>query len=134
MASLAEIREGLAANLATIGGFQVSAYALGNPTPPSAEIVPARIEYDHAGSRGLDVYVVTVRVFVGLASDVGAQKQLDEFLDKDGTSSVKEAIESDPTLGGVVDDLSVKSSSGYRVFEAGGRPVLGAEWDVELYG
>jgi hypothetical protein len=35
----ADIRAGLAVNLAVISGIQVSAYALANPTPPCVEIV-----------------------------------------------------------------------------------------------
>ena len=131
MTLLADIRAGLAANLAALSDVQVSAYALSNPTPPCVEIVPAEIVYDKALRRGLDSYVVTVRVFVGMASDVGAQKRLDLILASSGSGSVKAAIESDPTLGGKCDDLRVRSASGYRVYGAEGR-LLGAEWDVEV--
>jgi hypothetical protein len=133
VADLADIRAGLAANLEALPGVQVSAYALSNPTPPCVEIVPSEIQYDRALQRGHDEIVVTVRVFVGLASDIGAQKRLDEHLAASGASSVKAAIEADATLAGAVDDARVRSATGYRVYGADGR-LLGAEWEVEILG
>lgn len=130
MATLADIRAGLAANLGAIPSLQVSAYALANPTPPCVEIVPSLIEYDRALKRGADQWTVTVRVFVGLASDIGAQQRLDLHLASSGQDSVKEAVESDATLGGAVADLRVRSASGYRVYGDG--RLLGAEWEVEM--
>jgi len=131
MASIASIRAGLAANLGAIDGLQVSAYALANPTPPCVEIVPASVDYDQALQRGMDTVRMTVRVFVGMAQDIGAQKQLDQFLDGSGSVSIKTVIESDPTLAGAVSDLRVVTTSGYRVYGDSGR-LLGAEWDVEI--
>lgn len=133
MATLKDIRAGLAANLEAIQGLQVSAYALSNPTAPCVEIVPADIEYDGAFGRGHDSWTVTVRVFVGMASDVGAQKRLDLHLASSGADSVKAAVESDATLGGAVDDCRVTTATGYRVYGAEGR-LLGAEWTVEAIG
>lgn len=143
MADPALLRAGLAANLATIDGLQENAYLLTNPTPPAAEIEPAPIEYDLAMQRGLDKWQFIVRVFVGMTSDVGAQKRLDTFMQSDGDTSIKAALESDPTLGGAADDLIVTKCSGYKIFAreiatasgrgSAGGPLLGAEWTVEVY-
>lgn len=130
MATLAEIRAGLAANLGSITGLQVSAYVLSNPTPPCVEIVPAEVQYDQALARGMDTVTMTVRVFVGQASDKGAQQRLDLYLAPDGSGSVKAAIESDPTLVRTVADLHVTSATGYRVY--GDTALLGCEWTVEV--
>lgn len=131
--TLTQIREGLAANLAAIDGCQVSAYMLSNPTPPTVHVYPGDIDYDLAMHRGLDKWTLTVQAFVGMVSDQGAQVKLDAFLAPSGATSVKAAVESDKTLGGLVSDLQVVSCSGYRVYarESGG-PVLGAEWTVEV--
>ena len=133
MPSMETLREALAANLAGITGLQQSAYMLGNPTPPCAEVMPASIEYDKAMQRGLDTVNFTVRVYVGTTTDIGAQKRLDVMLDPAGSNSVKAAVESDRTLGGAAASLRVKSCSGYRIYQnqAGG-PLLGAEWAVEV--
>jgi hypothetical protein len=134
MASLTDLREALASNLAAIDGLQESAYVLANPTPPAAEVVPAPIEYDKAMGRGLDKWTFLVRVLVGLTSDIGAQKRLDKMLASAGPDSVKAALETDPTLGGAADDLIVTRCSGYRTFKReGGTLLLGAEWTTEVY-
>ncbi len=133
MASLTAMREGLAANLDAIPTLQVSPYLLAAPTPPSAEVAPAETEYDLAGSRGLDRWRFTVRVFVAHTTDKGAQKKLDSYLETSGPHSVKAALEADSTLGGACDDLRVIRASGYRVYGPEGRAsVLGAEWDVDV--
>lgn len=132
--TLTQIREGIAANLATLQGCQVSAYMLANPTPPTVHVYPGDIEYDLAMGRGLDKWTLTVQAFVGTVSDQGSQVKLDAFLAPSGALSVKSAVESDQTLGGLVSDLQVVSCSGYRVYarESGHPPVLGAEWSVEV--
>lgn len=131
MPSLEDIRTGLATNLAGVTGLAESPYLLSNPTPPACEIQPGPIEYDQAFRRGLDRWTLTVRVFVGPSSDIGAQKRLDTMLAPAGTDSIKAALESDRTLGGMVDDLQVTRCEGYRVFVREGAPsVLGAEWTV----
>lgn len=132
-ATLAQIRTGLAANLASITGLAQSAYVLSNPTPPAAEIEPGPVEYDQAFGRGHDRWAMTVRVFVGLTTDIGAQKRLDTYLAPSGATSVKTALESDLTLGGTVQDLHVTGCSGYRVYPRQGQaPVLGAEWQLTV--
>lgn len=131
--TLAEIREGIAANLAVLTGCQVSAYMLSNPTPPTIHVYPTDVEYDLAMGRGLDKWKLTVQAFVGLSTDIGAQAKLDEFLAPSGSQSVKAAIEADRTLGGSVADATAVSCTGYRVYvREGGGPVLGAEWLVEV--
>lgn len=131
------IRLALKANLqalATLEKFQLSEYMLGEPTPPYIEIMGAdEINYDLALQRGGDQNDVIVRAFVGLAIDKGAQIKLDRLLTSSGPSSIKEAIESDDTLGGACDDLRVRTCTGYQVFpRADGRSVLGASWTVQV--
>jgi hypothetical protein len=133
MATLTEIREGLEQNLASIPGLAESAYLLGKPPFPAAEVQPGTINYDQAMGRGLDEQMMTVRVFVSPNTDKGAQRKLDRFLEPEGDYSVKEALESDTTLGGTVQDLHVVSSSGYRIYTREGMPsALGAEWTVRV--
>jgi hypothetical protein len=133
MATIAEIREGLAANLSTIPGLAESAYLLSNPTMPAAEIQPGEITYDQAMRRGLDEVMMTVRVFVAAGLDQAAQRKLDLMLAPDGDDSVKAALESDTRLGSTVDDLHVTACTGPRIFTREGMPsVLGAEWTVRV--
>lgn len=135
MATPAQIRAGLAANLASIADTQISAYMLASPTPPVIQVLPERVEYHGAMQNGLERNRYTVQAFVGFTSDVGAQKKLDKMLEPTGATSVKAAVESDATLAGVVEHLTVTEATGYRVYALEGArgPVLGCEWTVEIF-
>lgn len=132
--TLAELRAGLAANLDTIPSTQVSAYMLSAPTPPSIYVYPQQVDYDGTMQRGMDAWTFTVQAFVGLTSDIGAQKKLDLMLAPTGTNSVKASVEADRTLGGKASDLRVTEATGYRVYTLEGArgPVLGCEWTVDV--
>ena len=135
MASLADIRAGIAANLATLQGMNVSAYMQASPTLPMIWVRPSApdgIEYHRAFADGVENWTMLVQAFVGVSSDIGAQKLLDTLLASSGATSVKAAIESDKTLGGAAQSLIVTTCTGYQEY---GRPDgtttwLGCEWTV----
>jgi hypothetical protein len=131
---VAELRQALAAALrAGLTGVQVSPYMTSSPTAPSAFLFPSTVDYDQAFGRGLDEYAFQLQAFVGEVSDVGAQTTLDRMLEPSGAGSVKAAVEADPTLGGLVDDVTVTRFEGYRRFAVEGRGVvLGAEWSIRI--
>lgn len=139
MASLADIRAGFAGNLATLQGIQVSAYVLGNPSLPTIWVRPAPaegIEYHKAFANGLENWTFLVQAFFASGiTDIGAQKKLDELLASTGATSVKAAIESDKTLGGLVKDLKVERCTGYLEYSnpAGTTTALGCDWTVVVY-
>lgn len=136
--TLAQIRQGIATNLSTLSGapanVQISPYMLGSPQPPTIQVMgPDEIDYDIAMQRGADEWRIIVQGFVGAATDIGAQVNLDEWLAPAGALSVKAAIESDRTLGGSVMDSYVESASGYKLYTLDSQAqVLGAEWTVRL--
>lgn len=132
-ATMAEIREGLAANLSAIEGIQVSPYMLGSPTPPAIHVIPSSIAYDRAMHRGMDEVTMTVQAFVALGLDQGAQMALDELLAPTGSRSVKTAIETDRTLGGKVQHVQVDEMSGYNAVTIVDRgQMLSADWSVTV--
>lgn len=136
MTGAKEIRAALARQLQEVlVETQVSAHMLSDPTPPGAHVYPARVDFDQAFGRGLDVEEYAVEVFVAEVSDIGSQDVLDDYLEPDGPLSVKAAIEADRTLGGLVDDLHCYSQSGYRRYlrDSGLTPVLGAQWLVRVW-
>jgi hypothetical protein len=132
MADLATIRAGIARNLAVIPDVQVSAYILANPTPPVIQILPGAIEWDLAYARGLDKIMLKVQAFVALNDDVGSQVTLDKYLNGSGPLSVKTAIESDETLGGIVGTAQVTSTGDVQLYTGGSTPMLFVEWEVEV--
>ena len=135
MADIATIREGLARNLERIRDVQVSAYMLASPVPPSIHIFPATIDYDLGMQRGLDVVHFTIEALVAFGLDVGGQQRLDRLLSPTGLDSVKEAVESDRTLGQMVQDLRVERMSSYRMVTIPNQndQVLAATWLVRVH-
>lgn len=138
MASLAGIREGLAANLGSLKGCQVSAYVLPNPTPPTIEVYPDAAEgteYHQAMRNGLHIWRLAVRGMVSVNDGVGAQMKLDEWLADTGASSVFAALESDTTLGGLVAQVVVRGHSGYQEYARDGLEgsVLAVVWNVDVF-
>ena len=134
MADIQTIREGLARNLERIRDIQVSAYMLASPVPPCIHIFPATIEYDRSMQRGLDIVNFTIEALVAFGLDQGGQIRLDRLLAPTGMQSVKESIETDRTLGQMVQDLQVERMSSYRVVTIPNQndQALAATWLVSV--
>lgn len=129
---LREIREAVAARLDTIPDLQASPYILANPTPPYAHVVPGEMVFDEAMGDGLHRLTLQIQVMAGLSTDRGAQATLDRFLSLDGPYSLKQAVETDRTLGGLVQYVRVARCTGYQLFSSERGPVVGAEWTLDL--
>lgn len=67
----------------------------------------------------------------GLDDDI-AQETLDAWTG-DGAGTILAALESDPTLGDLCDDLIVRSSDGYASYAVGGAQRAGTSWSVDVY-
>lgn len=124
------MRDGIAANLATITGLRTSPFIPDNPTPPIAVVSPGRIEYDSAMHRGMDQFTFDVTVIAARASERSAQQVLDAYCNSTGSTSVKAAIQSDRTLGGAVFDCRVTEMSGYGPLLIGEVSYLSATFTV----
>jgi len=130
MASVVDLRAGLAAALGTVSGLRSSATVPDNPRPPIAVVAPERIEYDLNANRGADRYYFTVTVLVGRADDRTAQNRLDGFIV--GPQSVKRSIETDRTLGGKADTCRVTEMRNYNSLAVGEVVYLAAQFVVEV--
>jgi hypothetical protein len=133
MASISDMREGLAVNLRTITGLRAVATVPDNPTPPIAIIYPQNIEYDESFQRGLQTYTFRVVVIVGRVDERSAQNRLDAFVASTGANSIKLAIENDKTLGGKVFDTRVTAMTNYGSLDISEVTYLSAEFTVILY-
>lgn len=132
MASLTELREGIAENLSTIVGLRVSAYVPDNPNPPMAIISPQSIEYHKSFANGFNTYNFVVSIFVARVSERTAQNSLDAYCASTGSSSIKSAIESDRTLSGRAYDLIVSDMRNYGSVIIGDNTYLTAEFDCAV--
>lgn len=133
MSTIGSIQDGLAVNLATIQGLRTSSFVPDNPSPPIAIPMPKGIEYDKAFGHGLHLYRYDVIVIAVRASERIAQSVLDAYCDPSGTSSVKAAIESDRTLGGIAQTLHVGQRTDIKALQISETTYLAAYFDVQVY-
>jgi hypothetical protein len=139
---LSDVREAIAELVQKrFPSIQVSPYILASPTLPHAYLFPSNIDYDIApggltmNARGGDTWTITLRALIGEVSDIGSQQLLDQLLEPNGATSMKAAVESDYTLGGLVYNVTAKTCSGYRQYQPTptSAPVIGAEWTLEVF-
>lgn len=105
----------------------------GTITPPHAYCGEVDIDYmvTFGGTEGVEV---KVRVLVGHSSGQEEQALLKKFMRKRGPNSIKKALEDEPTLGGLIDDLVVPRMQGHRMYRVGESLYYGAEWPVQIFG
>lgn len=133
MASITNLRTAIATNLATISGLRTSAEMPDNPNPPIALVRPVTVEYNQAMAKGLTKYNFNVLVIVGRAEERTAQKSLDAFCSSTGSSSIKNAVESDKTLGGNAFDTRVTEMRNYTPIQLNEGTYLAAEFAVDVF-
>jgi len=127
MGKIADIRTALATAMSAVTGLSTEAYVRDIADVPVAMVGgPDPLEYDKTFGRGHDDYTFPVMIFSSKVSDEESQENLDSYLDPYGSKSLKAAIESDPTLGGVVDDLRVTEAREYGPQDINGVLYLGA--------
>lgn len=133
MATVTQIRTGLATRLATITGLSAHATAPGQVVAPAAIVLPGAplIEFDEAFGAGLDDYNFRIMVLAQRATEETAQALLDAYLPR-GTGCVKTAVEADGTLGGIVSYTVVQRIAEYGPIEWAGVIYMGAIFDVEV--
>lgn len=133
MASIASMRAGLASNLATISGLRTSPELIDNPNPPVALVSLDGVDYDLAMLQGLTQYNFVITLIVGRAAEREMQRKLDSYMQNDGASSVKLAVESDRTLAGSAQDLRVTSVGSIGSITINDQTYLAAEFTVTVY-
>lgn len=133
MASIAAIRDGIKTRLATISGLYTHDTIPDDIYPPAAIVgAPTRISYDDAFRTAKTRFDFPVRVLAGRAIERESQDRLDGYLSADGVSSVRAAIDGDPTLGGVVDYCRVSQGRDYGAYQVAGVDYIGVELVLEV--
>lgn len=135
MASMSTVRAGLALRAEAITGLNGYARPTGTLNLPAVLILPrpgVPIEFDETMGRGSDTLFFDVPVLV--ADTVGdlAQRKLDSFLDGSGSTSLKQALESDDIAIAGVDFVFVPRLSNYGDVEYSGKLYFGATFQVEV--
>jgi hypothetical protein len=133
VASITDLKAGLATRLATISGLRTSTDQPDTITPPIAIVNLASVSYDTSNARGLDTYNFVISCIVGRVGERSAQRLLDSYVSSTGSASVKLAVELDRTLGGKCDTLRVSEMRNYGQIVIGEVTYLAAEFNVAVY-
>jgi hypothetical protein len=129
--SISQIRTRLAANLATIPGLRTAAEVPDLPNPPVAIVSLNNVSYDRAFADGLTNYTFVITAIVGRAAEREAQRKLDAYISP-GANSVKNAVESDKTLGGYAYDCRVVSMDSVGSLTISDTTYLAADFTVTV--
>lgn len=134
MATFSSIRDGLKTRLETISGLSAYDYVPDFIDPPVALIAPLNtLNYDATMARGADTYAVPVILYIARIDAQTAQDGVDAYLASTGSTSIKAAIEGDPTLGGAAMSVRVISATDYGEYEVTqGTSFLGVTFNVEV--
>jgi hypothetical protein len=131
--SIAAIRAGLGTNLATLSGLRIATSLPEQVNPPQAVISLQSVAYDGALRGGLTTYTFMVTVLTGRMSERTAQSILDGYISP-GAGAIKNAIESDKSLGGSAFDVRVEAMSNVGSLTIGEVNYLAADFTVTVYG
>lgn len=108
--NLVTLCEEIAENLDTISGLQVFPYVPLHVTPPTAFVGFPTVTYDLSASGGGEVDF-HIFVLAGKADDRTAWRNLTPYMDDNGASSIRAAIEADPTFDGQLDGSRLTGAS-----------------------
>jgi hypothetical protein len=131
---LADVRAALAAQIEARTTLRATATVPGQINPPVAVVRPARGElavYKVTFDGAVD-YSLAVVILVSYASIDTAQDLLDGFLSAGHGTAVADAIEADPSLGGLVADAWPRAADGYGMISWAGVDYLGTTVIVEV--
>ena len=127
------VRDALKVNLQTISRLRIYDTIPDIVTPPCAVVGQLDFTFDIDNQRGLDQASVDVYVIVQRISERAGQDKLDLYLTGSGTGSVKTALESDRSLGGLVDTLRVISAES-GTYSSGDQTFLSYRYNLTIWG
>ena len=133
MINITGVRDALKANLQTITNMRVYDTIPDVVVPPCAIVGQLDFTFDIDNARGLDQASVDIFVLVQRFSERTGQDKLDLFLAGSGSGSIKTALESDRTLGGLVDTLRVISADS-GTYTSGEASFLSYRYNVTIWG
>ena len=132
-ATFAQVRDGLAANVASLGVTVFTKRPLTFPTPPFLWIRPPDgsefLMYNAVFGDGWGDWTMIVEAVHGAIDAQTAEANFNTTF----WSALKPAIESDKRLGGVAQDLTVTGIQNYLTSATPeNAAIVGAEWVVEI--
>jgi hypothetical protein len=96
--------------------------------------IPTNIEFDLAMQRGTDLYTFDVLIAVQRSDARTAQDKLDTFVTGSGSSSIRQIIYNNRTLGLANTDARVVNMTNYSAdFNLNGIDGIGANLEIQVY-
>ena len=133
MTNINGVRDALKSNLQTITGLRVYDLIPDVIVPPCAVVGQLDFTFDIDNQRGLDQASVDVFVIVQRISERSGQEKLDVLLAGSGNGSIKTALESDRSLGGLVNTLRVISAES-GTYQTGDQTFLSYRYNLTIWG
>ena len=127
------VREALKTNLQNITNLRVYDLIPDVIAPPCAVVGQLDFTFDVDNMRGLDQASVDIFVIVQRISERTGQEKLDLLLAGSGSGSVKTALESDRSLGGLVDTLRVISAES-GTYTTGDQSFISYRYNLTIWG
>ena len=128
-----QVREALKTNLQNITNLRVYDLIPDVVVPPCAVVGQLDFTFDIDNQRGLDQASVDVFVIVQRLSERSGQEKLDNLLAGSGSNSIKTALESDRSLGGLVNTLRVISAES-GTYNSGDQSFLSYRYNLTIWG
>ena len=133
MINISKVREALGKNIERGTGMRIYDKIPDVVVPPAAVVGQLDFTFDIDNARGLDQASVDIFVIVQRISERAGQDKLDQLLAGTGSKSIKTAIESDRTLGGLVNTLRVISAES-GTYLTGDQEFLSYRYNVTVWG
>ena len=128
---LAAVTQAVADSISDVFDGRVYNWPVQTASPPFATCVPDEFEprIVYGGQPRLPI---TVRVLVGAPDVKSATAKIYDYMSNTGALSVMAALESDGTLGSVVDSVMVERIGQPSIFNFGGVDLLGFEITLDV--
>lgn len=126
--SLADIREALAAAVSNV--VECTPYVTDQVNTPQGVIVRREVTYKRSFD-GESRYQFTISVYATRSPEYG-QQFLDELVEPEGPTSLKEAVESDAGVGAAAHYATVNTASPVLERVVGETTYLAVDFDVEV--
>lgn len=132
-ATVSQVATAIATKLATVSGLRTVAFQPDQLNPPVAFPILNGITY-HNAFQGGDVEMDwNIMVVVGRYTARTSYSVLDGYLSYSGASSIRAALEGDPTLGGVVQTCVLPSSASIASVTQGEEEFLSVEFTLTVH-
>ena len=135
MATMAQIRDGWKTTISNISGLRVYDTVPDQAiNVPVCLFIPTSIEFDLAMQRGTDRYEFELTVAVQRSDSRTAQDKLDAFVTGSGSSSIRQIIFNNRTLGLSDTDARVVEMNNYAAdVSLNGIDAVGANLTIEVF-